>query len=149
MHPAILFDSRDPAQLEKVHAAGREILTRCVELGGTLTGEHGIGMEKNELMPVLFTDDDLEVMAHVRNAFNPAWPLQSAEDPAHSAQLPRRCHVAPASSRGEILNATASPSLRVELARIAGDAHVWDTPGDLHRIAINHVVPSVMVAPGQ
>ncbi len=46
------------------------------------------------------------------------------------------------------MNATASPSLRLELARIAGDAHVWDTPKDLHRIAINHVVPSMMVAPG-
>ncbi len=71
LHPAILFDSRDSAQVEKVHAAGREILTRCVELGGTLTGEHGIGMEKNELMPVLFTDADLEVMSRFRNAFNP------------------------------------------------------------------------------
>ena len=72
LHPAILFDSRDPVQMEKVHDAGREILTRCVELGGTLTGEHGIGMEKNELMPVLFTDADLEVMSRFRNAFNPA-----------------------------------------------------------------------------
>ena len=87
LHPAILFDSRDPAQLEKVHAAGREILTRCVELGGTLTGEHGIGMEKNELMPVLFTDDDLEVMAHVRNAFNP----HGLFNPQKILPTPRSC----------------------------------------------------------
>jgi glycolate dehydrogenase FAD-linked subunit len=87
LHPAILFDLRDPVQVEKVHAAGSEILTRCVELGGTLTGEHGIGMEKNELMPILFTDDDLEVMASVRNAFNP----HDLFNPQKILPTPRSC----------------------------------------------------------
>ena len=87
LHPAILFDLRDPRQVEQVHAAGREILTRCVELGGTLTGEHGIGMEKNELMPVLFNDDDLEVMARLRNAFNP----QGLFNPQKIFPAPRGC----------------------------------------------------------
>lgn len=71
LHPAILFDVRDPAQVEKVRQAGREILRHCVELGGSLTGEHGIGMEKNELMPSLFTGDDLEIMRRLRSALNP------------------------------------------------------------------------------
>jgi len=71
LHPLILFDVRDPEQTRRTLDAGREILQYCVSVGGSITGEHGVGMEKNELMPMLFTDDDLEVMARLRNAFNP------------------------------------------------------------------------------
>jgi glycolate oxidase len=71
LHPLILFDVRDPEQTRRTLDAGREILEYCVSVGGSITGEHGVGMEKNELMPMLFTDDDLEVMARLRNAFNP------------------------------------------------------------------------------
>jgi len=70
MHPCILFDIRDPDQVHRTHEAGREILTHCVEVGGSITGEHGVGMEKNELMALLFTADDLEIMARLRNAYN-------------------------------------------------------------------------------
>jgi glycolate oxidase len=72
LHPLILFDVRDPDQTRRTLEAGREILQYCVSVGGSITGEHGVGMEKSELMPMLFTDDDLEVMARLRNAFNPA-----------------------------------------------------------------------------
>ena len=61
----------DRAQFARVVAAGNEIMQHCVAVGGALTGEHGIGMEKNELMPLIFTPDDLALMASVRNAFNP------------------------------------------------------------------------------
>src|SRR5574341_2188999 len=71
LHPLILFDVRDPEQTRRTLDAGREILRYCVSVGGSITGEHGVGMEKSELMPMLFTDDDLEVMARLRNAFNP------------------------------------------------------------------------------
>jgi glycolate oxidase len=71
LHPLILFDERDRAQFERVVAAGNEIMQHCVAVGGALTGEHGIGMEKNELMPLIFTPDDLALMARVREAFNP------------------------------------------------------------------------------
>jgi glycolate oxidase len=71
LHPLILFDVRDPEQTRRTLEAGREILEYCVSVGGSITGEHGVGMEKNELMPMLFTEDDLEVMARLRNAFNP------------------------------------------------------------------------------
>jgi glycolate oxidase len=70
LHPLILFDPRDPAQLEMVQAAGAEILERCVSMGGSITGEHGVGLEKRNLMPLLFTDDDLDVMLSLHNAFN-------------------------------------------------------------------------------
>jgi len=71
LHPLILFDVRDPDQTRRTLAAGSEILQYCVSVGGSITGEHGVGMEKSELMPMLFTEDALEVMARLRNAFNP------------------------------------------------------------------------------
>jgi glycolate oxidase len=71
LHPIILFDQRDKAQYDRAVAASGEIMRRCVELGGALTGEHGIGMEKNELMPLMFTDADLDLMSRMRSAFNP------------------------------------------------------------------------------
>ncbi len=71
LHPLILFDTRDPDQTRRTLAAGWEILEYCVSVGGSITGEHGVGMEKNELMPLIFTADDLEVMTRLRNAFNP------------------------------------------------------------------------------
>jgi glycolate oxidase len=70
MHPAIMFDLRDPAQLEKTVAAGAEILAYCVSVGGTITGEHGVGMEKDKLMSLLFTESDMDVMKSLRQAFN-------------------------------------------------------------------------------
>jgi glycolate oxidase len=72
LHPIILFDQRDAEQFKRAVAASGEIMRHCLESGGALTGEHGIGMEKNELMPLMFTDADLELMRRTREAFNPA-----------------------------------------------------------------------------
>ncbi len=71
LHPCILFDPRDPEQVRRTHEAGSEILQYCIEVGGSITGEHGVGMEKNEMMPLLFTGDDLNVMQRLHDAFNP------------------------------------------------------------------------------
>jgi glycolate oxidase len=71
IHPILLFDERDTEQVQRVLAAGREILAACVELGGSITGEHGIGVEKIEQMPLLFSPDDLLVMTQVRQVFDP------------------------------------------------------------------------------
>ena len=75
LHPLILFDQRDPVQMENVIRAAGEIIEHCVAVGGALTGEHGIGMEKNELMPLMFTPEDLALMQRVRAAFNPSGRL--------------------------------------------------------------------------
>ncbi len=75
LHPLILFDHRDPDQFHRARAAGTAIMQLCIEMGGTLTGEHGVGMEKNELMPLMFTEADLELMRKVRAAFNPVGRL--------------------------------------------------------------------------
>ncbi len=71
IHPILLFDERDEEQIQRVMLASDEILTKCLELGGSVTGEHGIGVEKINFMDKLFKPNDLEVMATVRNAFNP------------------------------------------------------------------------------
>jgi glycolate oxidase len=67
----VLYDPRDSQQFKKAIAAAEEIIRYCVELGGVLTGEHGVGMEKNELMPLLFSDADFDLMRRVHDAFNP------------------------------------------------------------------------------
>jgi glycolate oxidase len=72
LHPLILFDERDRTQFEHVIAAGNEIMKHCIAVGGALTGEHGVGMEKNEIMSLMFTPDDLALMQRVRAAFNPS-----------------------------------------------------------------------------
>jgi len=71
IHPILLFDERDQEQIERVIKSSDEILAKCLELGGSVTGEHGIGVEKINFMDKLFKPADLEVMADVRRAFNP------------------------------------------------------------------------------
>ncbi|MGP8248099.1 MAG: FAD-linked oxidase C-terminal domain-containing protein [Bryobacteraceae bacterium] len=71
MHPIILFNARLPGELEKARAAGEEILTHCIAVGGTITGEHGVGLEKKELMPRLFSTETLATMARLKLLFDP------------------------------------------------------------------------------
>ncbi len=79
MHPCILFDERDPAQLPIVLEAGEEILRRCIDWGGSATGEHGIGVEKLSLMEYAFTPDTLSAMRDVRRVFNPGNTLNPSK----------------------------------------------------------------------
>ncbi len=72
LHPLLLFDASDPDQVERVHAAGAEIVAASLAAGGSLSGEHGIGVEKQEYMADMFTDDDLDHQARVRRAFDPS-----------------------------------------------------------------------------
>jgi glycolate oxidase len=71
LHPIVLYDPRDTAQFERAIAASQEIMRVCVQLGGVLTGEHGVGMEKNELMLLMFSDADFALMRRIHDAFNP------------------------------------------------------------------------------
>jgi glycolate oxidase len=71
LHPLIVFDRRAPGVLEKVHAAGQEIIEVCVAAGGSLSGEHGIGLEKRDAMPLVFSAADLEAQSWLRDAFDP------------------------------------------------------------------------------
>ncbi len=71
LHPLILFDSQIPGELERVRQAGHEILQVCAEAGGSITGEHGVGIEKQEEMALIFSPIDLRIMQQVREAWNP------------------------------------------------------------------------------
>ena len=71
LHPLILFDARDSEQTQRTLDAGREILEFCISVGGSITGEHGVGMEKDDLMCTLFSDSELDVMKRLRKCFNP------------------------------------------------------------------------------
>jgi len=71
LHPLILYDANQPGQLASAEAFGADILRLCVEVGGVLTGEHGVGVEKRDLMPVMFTETDLAHQQRVKCAFDP------------------------------------------------------------------------------
>ncbi len=71
IHPLILYDERDPDQVRRALAAGHDILEKCVDLGGSVTGEHGIGVEKIDFMEKQFTKDDLDAMRALRKVFDP------------------------------------------------------------------------------
>ncbi len=71
LHPLILFDDRDPSEVERVHRAGSEILRICADLGGTISGEHGVGTEKLVEMSLIFREADLEMMRRIKTAIDP------------------------------------------------------------------------------
>ncbi len=75
MHPIILFDARKPGELERAQKAGDDILMFCIKVGGTITGEHGVGMEKTELMSHLFTEDSLQMIRSIKQLFDPTCRL--------------------------------------------------------------------------
>jgi glycolate oxidase len=71
LHPLVLYDSRNEGELQKAEQMGAEIIKACVDVGGSLTGEHGIGLEKRDFMPLMYNDDDLEAMQKVKRVFDP------------------------------------------------------------------------------
>ena len=79
LHPLILYDANKPGDLETCEAFGAEILKLCVEVGGCLTGEHGVGIEKRDLMPVQFQAVDLEAQMQIKDVFDPKWLLNPAK----------------------------------------------------------------------
>lgn len=79
MHPLVLYNVNDPEEAAKAEAAGMDILRLCVDVGGCLTGEHGVGIEKRDLMPHQFTKADLAQQMAIRAVFDPAWLLNPAK----------------------------------------------------------------------
>jgi glycolate oxidase len=96
LHPLILYNHHVPGEWERVEELGGEILKRCVALGGSLSGEHGIGTDKNNFMPAMFNETDLNTMAWVRNCFNP----DNLANPGKLFPTPRSC--------GEVANRQAA-----------------------------------------
>jgi glycolate oxidase len=90
MHPLILFDANKPGDLELCEAFGADILKLCVEVGGCLTGEHGVGIEKRDLMTAQFQPQDLEIQMKVKDVFDPDWLLNPAKVFPLAASAARR-----------------------------------------------------------
>ncbi len=97
MHPLILYDANKPGDLEKTEALGADILKLCVEVGGCLTGEHGVGVEKRELMGAQFNARDLEAQMQVKDVLDPHWLLNPAKVFPLAASETRRSNTAPPS----------------------------------------------------
>ena len=91
LHPLICYDESMPGQAELAEQVAGEILTYCVEAGGSITGEHGVGADKKDYMPRMFSDDDLDVMQQVRDAFDP----QRLCNPGKVLPTPRLCGEVP------------------------------------------------------
>ncbi len=101
LHPHLHFDAREPGALERVLAAGEEIVRLAVDLGGALSGEHGIGLEKRELLPLVWASEDLAAQACVRSAFDPEGhmnPHKVLPDGTRCAGLPEDGPVAASSA---------------------------------------------------
>jgi glycolate oxidase subunit GlcD len=87
LHPLICFDLRRGDDLERVRQAGREIMETCVRAGGSITGEHGVGLDKSSYLPLIFSEDDMAAMLQVRAAFDPSGLC----NPGKIIPLPRGC----------------------------------------------------------
>ena len=89
LHPLIMFDANDPASFARAETFGAEVLKLCVEVGGCLTGEHGVGVEKRDLMGVQFTATELAQQRRIKDAFDPGWLLNPAKVFPLTDPLPR------------------------------------------------------------
>lgn len=112
LHPNILFDPADDEMIQRVLRAGEEMLEACLAVGGTLTGEHGVGIEKSRYMGRLYTEADLETMAMVKNAFDP----QRLANPSKILPVRKGC--------GEA-RAGAPAKTAEKLQRLVTEANVW------------------------
>lgn len=108
LHPYICYDSRFPDQVKRVKEAGREMMEICVNAGGTITGEHGVGLDKSEYLPLIFSPDDLDVMFRVRNAFDPIGLC----NPGKVLPTPRTC------SEARPYTSTSLPNLKSEISNL-------------------------------
>lgn len=79
MHPLILYNINDPVDAQKAEDCGMDLLKLCVDAGGCLTGEHGVGIEKRDLMLYQYTQEDLDQQMAVRAAFDPEWILNPSK----------------------------------------------------------------------
>jgi glycolate oxidase subunit GlcD len=106
LHPLICFDSRSPVEVHNVKEAGRELMEACVRAGGSITGEHGVGFDKRELLSLIFSADDMDAMLRVRAAFDP----DGICNPGKIIPVLRGCGEAAATSNVQTSLPALSPS---------------------------------------
>lgn len=97
LHPLILFDARIPGQSERASKAGSECLKACADVGGSITGEHGVGIEKSAEMRFIFSDEEMAAQTDIRAVFNP----ENLLNPGKLFPSPGRCVEVKAGTRGQ------------------------------------------------
>ena len=148
LHPIILFDQRNEQEFRDTIRAGDEILEFCIAMGGSITGEHGVGMEKDRLMPLLFTEADLALMRRVRAVFNPDRPAEPRQDFSTLERLRRNLRASPP-GRVDAFRMSAAGSIALsQLAEISGEANVIRDPAHLAAYQIDGRYPVAAVQPG-
>jgi glycolate oxidase subunit GlcD len=125
LHPLICFDLRRGDELERVRQAGREIMETCVKAGGSITGEHGVGLDKSSYLPLIFSDDDMTAMLQVRAAFDPSGLC----NPGKIIPLPRGCGEARAVATQQLSEPEADGLTLPDAARSSAPI-LPDKPGD-------------------
>jgi glycolate oxidase subunit GlcD len=151
LHPLICFDSRFPDEVQRVKEAGRELMETCVRAGGSITGEHGVGFDKRELLSLIFSEADMDTMLRVRAAFDPVGLC----NPGKIIPMLRGCGEAraalPATAPGDLLGPRASrpqargtaslevldggPERHSQPARYGGEAAAQES-GNFHQVRI-------------
>ena len=145
IHPIILYDERDPDQVRRVLAAGREILRACVDLGGSVTGEHGIGIEKMQELGLIFGGDDLAAMQRVRAVFDPEQRANPGKIFPSRGVLRRAARAAPSGGAVIRCDRRRRRDLAAELRAVASDVRDEAAASSAMRIA--QVAPRIVVRP--
>ncbi|MGD8867994.1 MAG: FAD-linked oxidase C-terminal domain-containing protein, partial [Gemmatimonadales bacterium] len=136
LHPNMPFDRRDGDVTKRVHEASREIMEACVAAGGTITGEHGVGIDKRKYMPLVYSDDDLQTMRWVKQVFDPAALCNPGK------LLPDAAEPRPVAARAPDLKETKSPAAAIESA--LGAECLLENPEDF---VVDGKPAEVVVAP--
>jgi len=141
LHPLLMFDNRDPDEAHRAEMAGKEILTACVALEGSISGEHGIGLEKLTSMSLMFTQGEMELMNRVRKVFDPVDILNPGKKiPAEIAKLTEAASK-PSPERAPQI------SIPEELAQVLGPNNVPIEHQYLSSYEIDGKLPSLVVFP--
>jgi glycolate oxidase len=157
LHPNLLYDPREPGAEARVVAAGGEILKVCAEVGGSISGEHGIGLEKADYMPLIFSEADLDCMYRLRRAFNPTGLCNpgkifpSARPAARPAsrivRTPSKRKASPSASSAGVAPPLVDSHLARRLAAIVGERHVL-TGIECSPYVLEGRTPEAVVFPG-
>ncbi|HEY0385940.1 MAG TPA: FAD-linked oxidase C-terminal domain-containing protein, partial [Pyrinomonadaceae bacterium] len=137
LHPYICFDSRRPEEVRRVKEAGREMMATCVRAGGTITGEHGVGLDKSEYLPLIFSPDDMDAMLRVRAAFdpdglcNPGKIIPTSRSCGEARTALRRGHVPVEAARVE----AQEEAERVDMQETGREDVLEAAPADTHQAA--------------
>jgi len=143
LHPLLMYDNRDPEESERAEKAGKEILVACVALEGTISGEHGIGLEKQSSMPLMFSPSELELMRQVKDVFDPEGIL----NPGKIMPLQESTIEVIDSEVISTYTPEKGKSLQDELVETLGQDKVLAEPQELAAYQVDEKLPSLVVFP--